>query len=431
VSSPLRLGLLGFGTVGKALVRLVEAESQRLSRQLGVDLRFVAVASRALPRKAPEGLPAGARVTEDLFAVATAPDVDVVVEVLGGLDPAGPLLVAALGAGKSVVTANKALLAARGTELALLARDRGVALAFEAAVAGGIPILRAIRESFAGDRIDAVSGILNGTCNFVLTGMARSARPYGGVLAEAQALGYAEADPAADVEGTDAACKLALLARLAFGQEVPLEAVRTEGITRLQPVDFVYAGMLGRTPRQLGIARRLADGRLLLSVRTHLVSNDSMLARVDGPFNAVQVSTTRGGDFVFTGRGAGGDPTATAVLADLVEIARRGAETLVPPFGAGELAPFAPAGSADFVAPFYLRFVVRDRPGILAELASVLARHDVNVDAVFQAPWSEKSALPFVVTLEPVDEGRLGRALVELAALPFHVEAPLALPMTP
>ena len=431
MSSPLRLGLLGFGTVGRALVRLVEAESPRLSRQLGVDLRFVAVASRALPRKAPEGLPAGARVTEDLLAVATAPDVDVVVELLGGLDPAGPLLVAALGAGKSVVTANKALLAVRGTELALLARHQRVALAFEAAVAGGIPILRAIRESFAGDRIDAVSGILNGTCNFVLTGMARSARPYDGVLAEAQALGYAEADPAADVEGTDAACKLALLARLAFGQEVPLEAVPTEGITRLQPVDFVYSGMLGRTPRQLGIARRLADGRLLLSVRTHLVSNDSMLARVDGPFNAVQVSTSRGGDFVFTGRGAGGDPTATAVLADLVEIARRGAEPRVPPFGAGELAPFAPAGPADFVAPFYLRFVVRDRPGILAELASVLARHDVNVDAVFQAPWSEKSALPFVVTLEPVDEGRLGRALVDLAALPFHVEAPLALPMTP
>lgn len=431
MSSPLRLGLLGFGTVGKALVRLVEAESPRLSRQLGVDLRFVAVASRALPRKAPEGLPAGARVIEDLLAAATAPDVDVVIELLGGLDPAGPLLVAALGAGKSVVTANKALLAARGTELALLARDQGVALAFEAAVAGGIPILRAIRESFAGDRIDAVSGILNGTCNFVLTGMARSARLYGGVLAEAQALGYAEADPAADVEGRDAACKLTLLARLAFGQEVPLEAVRTEGITRLQPVDFVYAGMLGRTPRQLGIARRLADGRLLLSVRTHLVSKDSMLARVDGPFNAVQVSTARGGDFIFSGRGAGGDPTATAVLADLVEIARRGAEPRVPPFGAGELAPYVPAGSADFVAPFYLRFVVRDRPGILAELASVLARHDVNVDAVFQAPWSEKSALPFVVTLEPVDEGRLERALAELAALPFHVEAPLALPMTP
>ncbi len=430
MSATLRLGLLGFGTVGKAVVRLLQAESGRLVRQLGVDLRFVAVASRALGHRSVEGLPEGARITDDLLAVATAPDVDVVVELLGGLDPAGPLLVTALGAGKSVVTANKALLAARGTELARLARDQRVTLAFEASVAGGVPILRAVRESFAGDRIDSISGILNGTCNFVLTEMARTSRPYAGVLAEAQALGYAEADPAADVEGTDAACKLALLARLAFGQEVPLEAVRTEGITRLQPVDFVYAGMLGRTPRQLGIARRLPDDRLHLSVRTHLVSNDAMLARVDGPFNAVQVSTARGGDFVFSGRGAGGDPTATAVLGDVVEIARRGHGSGVPPFGTDAPAPFRPGRPADSVSPFYLRFVVKDRPGILAELASVLARHEVNVDAVFQAPWSGKSALPFVVTLEPVDEERLGGALIELASLPFHVEAPLALPMT-
>lgn len=431
MSTPLRLGLLGFGTVGKALVRLLQAEAPRLSGQLGLDLRFVAVASRNLTRRPPDGLPAGARVSEDLLAVATAPDVDVVVELLGGLNPAGPLLVAALGTGKSVVTANKALLAARGAELARLAREQRVTLAFEAAVAGGIPILRAVRESFSGDRIDAVTGILNGTCNFILSGMERAGRPYGGVLAEAQALGYAEADPAADVEGTDAACKLVLLSRIAFGQEVPLEAVRTEGITRLQPVDFVYAGMLGRTPRQLGTARRLTDGRLLLSVRTHLVSNESLLARVDGPFNAVQISTASGGDFVFSGRGAGGAPTATAVLADLVEIARCGFQPRVPPFGTDSPSVFAPAGPADSVAPFYLRFVVADRPGILAGLASVLARHDVNVDAVLQAPWAEKSALPFVVTLEPVDEERLGQALAELSALPFHVEAPLVLPMTP
>lgn len=431
MTDTLRIGLLGFGTVGKALVRLAGAESGRLTGQLGIDLRFVAVASRGLESRPREGLPEGARVGEDLLAVATADDVDVVVELIGGLETAGPLLVAALDAGKSVVTANKALLAARGTELARIARERRVSLAFEAAVAGGIPILRAIRESFTGDRIDEVSGILNGTSNFILTGMARTARPYAGMLAEAQALGYAEADPAADVEGTDAACKLALLARLAFGQEVPLEAVRTEGITRLRPVDFVYAGMLGRTPRQLGTARRTDDGRLLLSVRTHLVSNDSMLARVDGPFNAVQVSAARGGDFVFTGRGAGGDPTATAVLADLVEIARRGPCPDVPPFGTGDALPFAPAGPPEFVAPFFVRFVVADRPGILAAIAAVLARHEVNIDAVFQVPWNDKAELPFVVTLEPVDEGRLGRALDELAALPFHIEPPLAVPMTP
>lgn len=431
MTPPVRLGLLGCGTVGKALVRLLASEGPRLRERLGVDLRLVAVASRNLSRRAPEALPAGARRCEDLLAVATAPDVDVVVELVGGLEPAGPLVAAALGAGKSVVTANKLLLASRGTELAGLAREAGVALAFEAAVAGGIPILRALRESFAGDTIEAVSGILNGTSNFVLTSMNRTGRAYAEVLSEARELGYAEADPTADVEGADAACKLALLARMSFGQEVPLAGVTTRGITRLTPVDLEYARLLGRTPRQLGIARRLADGRLLLSVRTHLVSNDSFLARVDGPFNAVQVSTAHGGDFVFTGRGAGGDPTATAVLADLVEIARSGARPAVPPFGTRELCPFAAAGPADSVAPWYLRFVVADRPGILAALAGVLARHGINVDAVFQAPFTDKTALPFVVTLEPVDEERLERALVELAALPFHVEAPLSLPMTP
>ena len=211
---------------------------------------------------------------------------------------------------------------------------------------------------------------------------------------------------------------------------MPLGAVSTSGITGLRPVDLEYARMLKRTPRQLGVARRLADGRLLLSVRTHLVSDASMLARVDGPFNAVQVTTAHGGEFVFTGRGAGGGPTATAVLSDVVELARSGARPGTPPFGSVALAPFAGAGPADSVAPFYVRFVVADRPGILAEIATALARHSINVDAVFQAPWSDKGALPFVVTLEPVDEERLGRALAEVAALPFHVEPPFALPMT-
>lgn len=431
MSAPLRLGLLGYGTVGRALARLLADEVPRLEALLGAAPRLVAVASRSLGKARVDGLGAGIRTGNDLAAVATASDVDVVVELIGGLEPAGPLVAAALGAGKGVVTANKALLAARGTELAALARAKGVPLAFEAAVAGGIPILRALRESFAGDRVEAVSGILNGTSNFVLTGMNRTVRGLADVLAEAQALGYAEADPAADVGGSDAACKLALLARLAFGQDVPLEAVSTAGITGLTPVDLDYARMLKRTPRQLGVARRLADGRLLLSVRTHLVADASMLARVDGPFNAVEVRTAHGGEFVFTGRGAGGDPTATAVLADVVELARSAGRPGAPPFGAAALEAFAGAGPADSVAPFYLRFVVADRPGILAEIAAVLARHGINVDAVFQAPWPDKGALPFVVTLEPVDEERLGRALDELAALSFHVEPPFALPMTP
>ncbi len=431
MSAPLRLGLLGYGTVGWAFARLLADEAPRLRGELGVELRLVAVASRGLPRRETEGIPPGTRVGDDLHAVATAPDVDVVVELVGGLDPAGGLVAAALAAGKGVVTANKLLLATEGAALARLAREKGVALAFEAAVAGGIPILRALRESFAGDRVDAVSGILNGTSNYVLSEMSRTGRGYPEVLADARSLGYAEADPSADVEGTDAACKLALLARMAFGQEVPLAAVRTEGITRLGPDDFLYARMLDRTPRQLAIARRLPGDRLLLSVRTHLVSNESILARLDGPFNAVQVSTVHGGDFVLSGRGAGGDPTATAVLSDVVEIARRGPASAVPPFGTAEPLLLRIAGPADSVAPYYLRFVVDDRPGILAELAGTLARHGINVDAVLQAPGRTKSALPFVVTLEAVDGERLGRALGQLASLPFNVEPPFALPMTP
>ncbi|MHB1045438.1 MAG: homoserine dehydrogenase [Thermoanaerobaculia bacterium] len=431
MTSSLRVGLLGYGAVGRELVRLLASESPRLAESFGLDLRLVAVASRALPRR-PEllsSIPPGVRVEEDLPAVALAPDVDVVVELLGGLEPAGTLVESALRAGRSVVTANKLLLAARGTELARLARGSGAALAFEAAVAGGIPILRALRESFVSDRIEEVGGILNGTSNFVLTEMSRTARLYGEVLAEARSLGYAEADPSADVEGTDAACKVALLARMAFGADVPLEAVRTEGVTRLRPVDFVYARLLDRTPRQLGLARRLPDGRLLLSVRTALVPTSSLLARIDGPLNAVRVTTAHGGEYVLTGPGAGGAPTATAVLADVVEIARRGAPAAVPPFGTDEPRPCVIGGVADFVAPFYVRFVVDDRPGVLAALTSAFARADVNVDAVLQVPWAEKRELPFVVTLEATEEARIARALAEIAELPFLVEAPLLLPM--
>lgn len=427
----LRIGLLGCGAVGRELVRLLSSEAPRLAEVHGVDLRLVAVASRSLPRR-PEllaAIPQGVRVGEDLSAVALATDVDVVVELLGGLDPAGPLVESALRAGRSVVTANKLLLAVRGAELARLAGRAGAALAFEAAVAGGIPILRALRERFVSDCIEEIGGILNGTCNYLLTEMARTGRPYADVLAEARALGYAEADPAADVEGADAACKVALLARMAFGADVPLEAVRTEGVTRLRPVDFVYARLLERVPRQLGLARRLTDGRLLLSVRTALVPASSLLARVDGPLNAVRVTTARAGEYVLSGPGAGGAPTAAAVLADVVEIARRGAPSLVPPFGTDAPRPCGAGELGDSVAPFYVRFVVDDRPGVLAALTAAFARSEVNVDAVLQVPWTEKTALPFVVTLEPTAEDRVARALDEIAELPFLVEAPLLFPM--
>jgi homoserine dehydrogenase len=370
------------------------------------------------------------RWTPDLAAVTAAPDVDLVVELVGGHEPANTLVRSALAAGKSVVTANKLLLAKEGAALQRLAREKRAGLGIEAAVAGGIPIVRALRESFAGDRVVSVAGILNGTCNFILTEMEESGRPYDEILKEAQRLGFAEADPASDVEGEDAAYKLALLARLAFGRDVEVGQIAREGLTRLLPCDFLYAKSLGRTLRQLGTARELPSGHVLLSVRTHLVSKASLLAKVTGPFNAIEVKAAAGGSFVLSGAGAGGDATATAVLADVVELARSPGEPRVPPLGFANLLPCEAADPSEFVSAYSLRFVVRDRPGIIADLARILAEHGANIEAVFQEPWNDKNALPFVITLEPVARGALDAALTRIGGLAFHVEPPFALPLT-
>ncbi|HUM03550.1 MAG TPA: homoserine dehydrogenase [Thermoanaerobaculia bacterium] len=427
----LRIGLLGFGTVGQSLVRLVQSGREECRGRRGIDLSVVAIGDRFAVEKRAPWVDGEVRWTTDLTSVVRAPDVDLVVELLGGLDPAGRMIREAFEAGKHVVTANKLLLATEGGSLAALAAEKGVALGIEASVAGGIPILRALRESFAGDRIVAVGGILNGTCNYILTEMTARGGRYASILTEAQKLGYAEADPTSDVEGWDAAYKLTLLARMAFGRHVRVEDVAREGITPLEPFDVVYGRLLGRTLRQIALARRLPSGRLLLSVRTHLVSNLSLLARVEGPFNAVLVEGEAGGPFIFHGRGAGGDPTATAVLADILEIAQSGGRPAAPPFGYRELPPAEVAPPAEFVAPFCLRFVVRDRPGIIAAISRILADHEVNIDSVFQTPWDDKNALPFVITLEPVAQVQLDAALAKLRGLDFNVAPPLALPMTP
>ncbi|HQR44995.1 MAG TPA: homoserine dehydrogenase [Thermoanaerobaculia bacterium] len=426
----LRIGLLGFGTVGKSLVRLIEQGAADRREKKGLDLVVVAIGNRRVGRKREAWVAPGVRWTEDLESLVRDPGVDAVVELLGGPEPAGGLLRAAIDAGKHVVTANKLLLAREGEGLARRAAERGVALGIEASVAGGIPILRALRESFAGDRIVSVGGILNGTCNFILTEMATRGGRYLSILEEAQRLGYAEADPTSDVEGWDAAYKLALLSRLAFGEQVEVDDVAREGITSLEPCDVVYGRQLGRTLRQIAMARRTESGRLLLSVRTHLVSNASLLARVEGPFNAVEVVGEAGGPFVFHGRGAGGDPTATAVLSDLVEIARAGGRPPAPTFGFEALPRAAIATAEEFVSPFCLRFVVKDRPGIIAAISQVLSAHAINIDAVFQAPWDDKEALPFVVTLERVSKAKLDAACAEMKSFDFLRSAPLALPMT-
>lgn len=426
----LRVGLAGFGTVGQALARLVSGSVPSAPVRQDIDLRITRIANRNVYRKRVEWLP-GVEWHDDPLLLATADDVDVVVELMGGVDRAYEFVKLALSHGKHVVTANKALLAAHGDELQALAAARGASLRAEAAVAGGIPLLRVLRESFVSHRLSSVSGILNGTSNFILTEMERAGRTYGEALADAQRLGYAEADPSADVGGLDAACKLAIIARLAFGQKITLQDIKTDGISQLRPWDFIYGRKLGRTPRQLGLVRKIPGDGIFLSVRTHMVPTESLFASVAGPYNAVLVQSEDGGDFFFAGAGAGGTATATAVFSDLLELARSGQRPETPFFGAYEAAPLQKATTKDFIAPFYLRFVVRDRPGILADIARCLSDHHINIDAVLQLPDQHKEAFPFVITIEAVAESQVEDAIRQILAMDFNVEPPLCSPMTP
>ncbi len=429
--SSLRLGLLGFGTVGQALVKLLQTERSRISERHGIDIGFVSIASRKMDPGGVPWLTTPVQTSRDLEAVVTDPNVDAVVELIGGFEPAGTLIETALKNHKHVITANKLLLAKRGEELQKLAAANGVSLRAEASVAGGIPLLRVLRESFTSDHIQSVSGILNGTCNFILTEMEKTGRSFEDALADAQRRGFAEADPSSDVDGLDAGYKLALVARIAFGEEVDVEHIELDGIRKLHAYDFVYSRQLGRTPRQLAVARRLPSGGLRLSVRTHMVSTGSVFASVPGPYNAILIHAENGGDFYFVGAGAGGPATATAVLSDVVELARSGSRPETPLLGHYDFSEHLPGPPEDFTAPFYLRFVVRDRPGILADICRILANHSINIEAVMQAPHQGKNALPFVITLEPVTEKQVLDALNDISAIDFNAEPPLACPMTP
>lgn len=425
---PFNIALIGCGTVGAGVVKLLVDEGDRLAARAGRPLVLKCIVVKNADKSRSPWVP-HALLTTDLNQVLRDPSIQAAVEVVGGVEWARKTVLDLLAAGKDVVTANKALLAIHGHEVFEAGRRHKKAIAFEASVGGGIPIIGALSHGLAANQILSLQGILNGTCNFILTEMETTGREYADILEDAQRLGYAEADSSSDVEGADAAYKLTLLSRMCFGQSVEFEQIFREGITRLMPCDFIYARQLDRTPRQLASCTQLASGKLLLSVRTHMVPNQSILAKVQGPFNAVQVNGKSGGEFVFYGRGAGGDPTAVAVLSDIVEIARSGARMMVPPLGFSRFAPFAPAGPADFVAPFYLRFVVRDQPGIIASISRSLADHGININAVLQAPFADKEALPFVITLEPVSQSQLQEALGDIGKFGFHTQPPLALPM--
>jgi homoserine dehydrogenase len=408
---PLRIALFGFGTVGSSVARiLVESKPE------GLELTHVF--NRNVERKRVDWTPPSVQWSEDAEAVL-ASDVDVIVELAGGLYPAGEWVRRALDAGKSVVTANKKLIAFHGIELERLAEARGGHLKYGAAVAGGIPVIPGLEQGLAGDRIQRVEGILNGTCNFILSKMDDGAE-YAAVLAEAQAKGYAEADPTEDVGGFDARAKLAILMRLALRVAVDPEEIVPRPITQISAVDFSYARDLGCTIRQVARAQQAA-GCVAASVGPTLVALRSPLAWSRGTENMVIFTGQYGGDVVFSGHGAGGHPTAVAVVSDLLALAHGSRRVDIPS---------APACvGAEFEVPHYIRFLVDDRPGIVAEITGCLARERINIRAILQKPGYPPHALPFVVTVEPCKSSALQRALAAIRSMDCHRADPLDLQM--
>ena len=382
--SVVRVGVLGCGTVGASLVALVHRQNATIHARTGLSLEISRIAVRDLSRSRPINVE-NSVFTSDAMAVATDPSIDVIVEVMGGISPARELLLAALGAGKPVITANKALLAAHGSELFAAAEAAGVDLLFEAAVAGGIPFIRPLRESLLAEPVLRVMGIMNGTTNYILTRMSEAGADYSDALAEAQSLGYAEADPTADVEGHDAAAKIAIVASIAFGAEVTGADVECEGISKITADDIAFAARHGYSVKLLAIAERFSGPNGdELSARVHpcLVPNAHPLAAVRDSFNAVFVQGEAVGDLMFYGRGAGGDPTASAVLGDLVDAAvnlQSGAHASL-----GAFAPMTIRPSSQLEAAWYLSLRVDDRSGVLAAIAGVFGEHGVSIDSMEQ-----------------------------------------------
>lgn len=408
IRRPLRIAIFGFGTVGSSVARiLVESKPD------GLELTHVF--NRGVERKRVDWAQP-VEWSEDAEAVLSS-NVDVIVELAGGLNPAGDWVRQALDAGKSVVTANKKLIAFHGIELEKLARLRGGHLKYGAAVAGGIPVIPGLEQGLAGDRIERVEGILNGTCNFILSKMDEGAE-YATVLAEAQARGYAEADPTEDVGGFDARAKLAILMRLALRVAVDPEEITPRPITHVSAVDFSYARDLGCTIRQVARADR-AGGDVAATVGPMLVALRSPIAWSRGTENMVILSGRYGGDVVFSGHGAGGHPTAVAVVSDLLALAHGSQRVEIPcePARVG----------AEFEVPHYIRFLVDDRPGIVAEITGALARERINIRAIVQKPGYPPHALPFVVTVEPCKSSALQRALASIRTMECHRADPLDL----
>jgi homoserine dehydrogenase len=417
--NPVKVGLLGLGTVGGGTANVLARNADEIARRAGRGIHVIHAAARET--NFPDIDTRGIEICDDAFAVVDNPDVDIIVELIGGYSPARELVLQAIANGKHVVTANKALIALHGNEIFAAARDQGVMVAFEAAVAGGIPIIKAIREGLAANRINWVAGIINGTGNFILTEMRDRGRDFADVLAEAQALGYAEADPTFDVEGIDAAHKLTILASLAFGVPLQFEKTYTEGISHITSEDVAYAEQLGYRIKHLGVTRRTPAG-IELRVHPTLIPYRRLIANVDGVMNAVLVHGDAVGPTLYYGAGAGAEPTASAVVADLVDVTRTlttDPENRVPhlAFQPDALTDVPILDMEQVETAYYLRMQAVDRPGVMAEVTRILAEQDISIEAIIQKEPAETRQATIIMLTHRVPEQKMNAAIARIEAL--------------
>jgi homoserine dehydrogenase len=419
---PVNIGLLGLGTVGGGTVSVLKRNASEITRRAGRDIQIRAASARDLSR-ARLCDTQGIRLTTDSFDIVNDPDIDIIVELIGGLSPAKELVLAALENGKHVVTANKALIALYGNEIFAKAREKGLMVAFEAAVAGGIPIIKAIREGLAGNTVEWLAGIINGTCNFILTEMRDKGRDFADVLSEAQMLGYAEADPTFDIEGIDAAHKLTILASIAFGIPLQFDKVYVEGITGITAMDVNYAEALGYRIKLLGIARRAGNG-IELRIHPTLIPERRLIANVDGVMNAVLVKGDAVGPTLYYGAGAGAEPTASSVVADIIDVVRTltsDPENRVPhlAFQPGAIADMPILPISEVETAYYLRLSASDQPGVLADVTRILADLGISIEAILQKePPPGESQLPVILLTHKVREHDMDQAIARIEALP-------------
>jgi homoserine dehydrogenase len=419
---PINVGLLGIGTVGGGTFTVLARNEAEITRRAGRPIRITKVADKNL-ELARQVVAGRARVTDDAFSVVTDPEIDIVVELIGGCGIAKELVLKAIANGKHVVTANKALLAMHGNEIFAAASGKGVMVAFEAAVAGGIPIIKAVREGLTANRIQWIAGIINGTTNFILSEMRDKGLPFDVVLKEAQRLGYAEADPTFDIEGVDAAHKITILSALAFGIPMQFNKAHVEGISQLDADDIKYAEQLGYRIKLLGITRRRPDG-VELRVHPTLIPTKRLIANVEGAMNAVLVQGDAVGATLYYGKGAGAEPTASAVIADLVDVTRMHTadpEHRVPHLafqpGAVEDTPILPLSEVE--TGYYLRLRVEDKPGVLADITRILADQQISIDAMIQREPAEGESQTDIIMLTHITrEKNVDAAIVKIEALP-------------